>query len=194
MWEETRVSRPSANRAPTPFTRSSMIDARLKAYGTAALVLALDRLSKWIVESNVSSMDTVAVIPGLFNIVRSENRGMAFGIMNDSTSDWPTTLLLVLSAAAVVFVAALLVEGQRPDRLFFLGPHADHGRSGGQRNRSRGVGAGDGFPRLLYRRASLAHIQRGGFGDRDWQRAAIDRSAAAQEAGGKCTLTSSVSH
>src|ERR1039458_6398583 len=81
--------------------------ARLKAYATAAVMLALDRLSKWIVESNVSSMDTVPVIPGLFNIVRSENRGMAFGILNDSTSDWPTTLLIVLSAAAVVFVAAM---------------------------------------------------------------------------------------
>src|ERR1039458_5967479 len=42
-------------------------------------------------------MDTAPVIPGLFNIVRSENRGMAFGILNDSTSDWPTTLLIVES-------------------------------------------------------------------------------------------------
>src|SRR5689334_15323159 len=64
--------------------RSTVADLRLKAYGVAAGVFALDRLSKWIVESNISSMDTVRVIPGLFNIVRSENRGMAFGIMNDS--------------------------------------------------------------------------------------------------------------
>ena len=98
-----------------------MLDSRLKAYATAAVVLALDRLSKWIVESNVSSMDTVPVIPGLFNIVRSENRGMAFGILNDSTSDWPTTLLIVLSAAAVVFVAAMLWHGQRLDRFSFWG-------------------------------------------------------------------------
>ena len=98
-----------------------MVDSRVKAYGTAALVLALDRMSKWIVESNVSAMDTVPVIPGLFNIVRSENRGMAFGILNDSTSDWPTTLLIVLSAAAVVFVAAMLWNGQRLDRYSFWG-------------------------------------------------------------------------
>ena len=98
-----------------------MVDSRVKAYGTAALVLALDRVSKWMVESNVSAMDTVPVIPGLFNIVRSENRGMAFGILNDSTSDWPTTLLIVLSAAAVVFVAAMLWNGQRLDRYSFWG-------------------------------------------------------------------------
>ena len=98
-----------------------MADFRLKAYGTAALVLALDRASKWMVESNVSTMDTISVIPGLFNIVRSQNRGMAFGILNDSTSQWPTTLLVVLSAAAVVFVAAMLWNGQRLDRFSFWG-------------------------------------------------------------------------
>src|ERR1017187_5125952 len=121
MSAATRVSQRSACRAPAPSARFSMVDSRLKAYETAAVVLTLDRLSKWIVESNVSFMDTVPVIPGLFNIVRSENRGMAFGILNDSTSDWPTTLLIVLSAAAVVFVAAMLWNGQRLDRYSFWG-------------------------------------------------------------------------
>jgi signal peptidase II len=99
----------------------SMADRRVKAYGTAAGVFALDRLSKWVIESNVSALDTVRVIPGLFNIVRSENRGMAFGIMNDSTNEWRTTLLLVLSAAAVVFVTAMLWNAQRLDRASFWG-------------------------------------------------------------------------
>jgi signal peptidase II len=98
-----------------------MADARLKAYGTALGVLALDRTSKWIVESNVSAQDTVRVIPGLFNIVRSENRGIAFGILNDSTYEWRTTLLIVLSAAAVVFVAAMLWNAQRLDRYSLWG-------------------------------------------------------------------------
>jgi signal peptidase II len=93
-----------------------MADARVKAYGVAAAVFALDRLSKWVVESNVSAVDTLSVIPGLFNIVRSENRGMAFGIMNDSSNEWRTTLLVVLSAAAVVFVAAMLWNASRLDR------------------------------------------------------------------------------
>jgi signal peptidase II len=98
-----------------------MADARLKAYGTALGVLALDRLSKWIVEANVSALDTVRVIPGLFNIVHSENRGIAFGILNDSTYEWRTTLLILLSAAAVVFVAAMLWNAQRLDRYSLWG-------------------------------------------------------------------------
>lgn len=98
-----------------------MLDPRVKAYTIAAGVFALDRLSKWIVESNVSALDTVQVIPGLFNIVHSENRGMAFGIMNDSTNEWRTMLLLVVSAAAVVFVAAMLWSAPRLDRASFWG-------------------------------------------------------------------------
>ena len=46
---------------------------------------------------------------------------MAFGIMNDSTNEWRTTLLIVLSAAAVVFVAAMLWRAQRLDRSSFWG-------------------------------------------------------------------------
>lgn len=98
-----------------------MADVRIRAYGVAAAVFALDRLSKWLVESTVSAMDTVRVIPGLFNIVHSENRGMAFGIMNDSTNEWRTTLLVVLSAAAVVFVAAMLWNASRLDRYSYWG-------------------------------------------------------------------------
>ena len=37
------------------------------------------------------------MIPGFFDIVHSQNRGVAFGIFNDSTSEWRTTLLVVAS-------------------------------------------------------------------------------------------------
>src|ERR1017187_2710794 len=121
MWAATRVSRPSACRARRRSTRLSMAEGRVKAYGIAVGVLALDRLSKGIVERNVSAMDTGRVIPGRFNIGRSENRGMAFGIMKDSTYEWRTTLLVVLSAAAVVFVAAMLWNAQRLGRYSFWG-------------------------------------------------------------------------
>jgi signal peptidase II len=91
-----------------------MRSLRLKAYAIALAVVALDRVTKWIIETYVSAMDTYHVIPGFFDIVHSENRGVAFGIFNDSTSEWRTTLLIVLSLAAVVFVSSML---WRPDRL-----------------------------------------------------------------------------
>ena len=91
-----------------------MLDLRLKAYAAAAAVFALDRLTKRIIDTHVSNFDTYNVIPGFFDIVRSQNRGVAFGLFNDSTSEWRTTLLVVASLAAVVLVSALL---WRPERL-----------------------------------------------------------------------------
>ena len=90
---------------------------RGKAYLTAAVVFALDRVSKWLIESNVGAMDTHRIIPGFFDIVHSENRGVAFGILNDSTSEWRTVMLVALSLAAVVFVAAILWNAQRLEKL-----------------------------------------------------------------------------
>jgi signal peptidase II len=98
-----------------------MDDLRARAYSLAALVFALDRLTKWVVETRVSAMDTFHVIPGFFDIVHSQNRGVAFGIFNDSTSEWRTTLLVLLSAAAVVFISAILWRPAKLDRLSLWG-------------------------------------------------------------------------
>src|ERR1035438_9390268 len=100
----------------TPNMDLYTVDLRLKAYGTAAAVVALDRLTKWIVETRVSFLDTFRVIPGFFDIVRSENRGVAFGLFNDSTSQWRTVLLVLLSVAAVIGVSIVLWGPERLDR------------------------------------------------------------------------------
>src|SRR5437660_6914892 len=92
-----------------------MADIRLRAYGIAAAVFALDRLTKWIVETRLSFTDTYEVIPGFFDIVHSENRGVAFGIFNDSTSGWRTTLLVGFSLAAVAGVGFMLRKAQTMD-------------------------------------------------------------------------------
>ena len=93
---------------------SHTLDLRLKAYGVAAAVLAFDRLTKMLIESRLSFVDTVRVIPGFFDIIRSENRGVAFGMFNDSVSQWRTLALVLLAIAAVVGVIVVL---WRPDKL-----------------------------------------------------------------------------
>lgn len=98
-----------------------MTDSRLKAYGLAAAVFALDRLTKWIVEARVSVFDVYRVIPGFFDIVHSQNRGVAFGLMNDSHSAWRSVVLIVFSAAALIVVATLLWRPSRLDRLSATG-------------------------------------------------------------------------
>jgi signal peptidase II len=94
---------------------------RLKAYGAAAAVFALDRATKWIIESRVSFTDTYRVIPGFFDIVHSQNRGVAFGLFNDAASGWRTIALVLVAAAAVALVSALLWNAGRMERTSFWG-------------------------------------------------------------------------
>ena len=93
-----------------------MIDSRWKAYGLSAAVFAVDRITKSVIEARVSAFDVHPVIPGFFDIVHSQNRGVAFGLMNDSTSAWRTVVLIVFSAAALLLVAGLLWRASRLDR------------------------------------------------------------------------------
>ena len=69
---------------------------------TSRTGLRLDR-PQVVVERSVSFYDDIKVIPGLFDIVHSENRGVAFGVFNDSDSQWRTALLVALSIAAVIW-------------------------------------------------------------------------------------------
>ena len=98
-----------------------MADQRQKAYAIAAAVFVLDRITKWLIETRVSLADTYRVIPGFFEIVNSQNRGVAFGILNNSTSEWRTIALVIASIAAVIIVSVVLWRAQRMDTLFLCG-------------------------------------------------------------------------
>ena len=98
-----------------------MLDSRLKAYGLSGLVFAIDRLTKSIIEAHVSTFDVHPVIPGFFDIVHSQNRGVAFGLMNDFQSPWRTIALIVFAAAALLLVAGLLWRTSRLDRWTAMG-------------------------------------------------------------------------
>jgi signal peptidase II len=98
-----------------------MTGIRLKAYSAAAAVVALDRLTKWIVETRVSFADSRTVIPGFFDIVRAQNRGVAFGLLNESTFQWRTSLLVLVSIVAVVVVGAIIWKARQIDPLSLWG-------------------------------------------------------------------------
>lgn len=74
----------------------------------AAIIFVLDRVSKAWIEANVEFWETHAVIPGFFQIVHTRNKGIAFGIFNDSGSALGTGLLVAFSVAILAFVFRLL--------------------------------------------------------------------------------------
>ena len=92
-----------------------MAEGRFKAYAAAAAVFGLDRLTKAIIEQRVSESAIHRVIPGFFDIVHSENRGVAFGIFNDSATEWRSLALIVVAVAAVIFVTAFLWHARHID-------------------------------------------------------------------------------
>ncbi len=74
----------------------------------AVLVVLLDRLSKWLVATNLNLHDSIAVLPGFFRITHVQNSGAAFGLFADSSSEWKVAVLILFSTLALAVVSALL--------------------------------------------------------------------------------------
>jgi signal peptidase II len=74
----------------------------------AALVVVLDRYTKWLISHRLSMHDSITIIPGFFRIIHTENPGAAFGIFADSPSPWKVALLIVFSLIALCIVGLLL--------------------------------------------------------------------------------------
>lgn len=83
----------------------------------ALAVLLADQLTKAAVVARFSEDTAIPIIPGLFQLVRVENRGIAFGLLADSSSPWAAGILILFSVAAIVLVGALLWQNQPSARL-----------------------------------------------------------------------------
>jgi signal peptidase II len=88
---------------------------RMVAFFIALGVFALDRWSKWMIETQFGAYDTKTVIPGFFNIVSSRNPGVAFGIFAENSSRSRAPILIGLSIIAVLLLAGMLWRIDRLD-------------------------------------------------------------------------------
>ncbi|MBN9659959.1 MAG: signal peptidase II [Acidobacteria bacterium] len=83
-------------------------------FGLTLLILAIDRATKHLIETRLQSWDTIAVIPGLFQIIHTRNTGIAFSMFADSTSTRGNPLLVIFSVAVMVLVTSLLWTACKP--------------------------------------------------------------------------------
>lgn len=67
-----------------------------------------DILSKWFVFSQVRAYETITLIPGLLNIVRSENKGVVFGILPGKTNAF-----IILSVIAIIAIVCIYLWSDR---------------------------------------------------------------------------------
>ena len=98
-----------------------MVFSRIGAAAIAIGVFAADRWSKWMIVTHLSPETVKPVIPGLFNLVRSENPGVAFGMLADDAGRWHTPALVLLSVIAILILAAMLWKIDRLDRMSAMG-------------------------------------------------------------------------
>jgi signal peptidase II len=78
-------------------------------FGLSALVIAADRITKYVVAHRVVlNYESIPVLPGLFSITHVENSGAAFSMF----ADWPAhvrvPLLIGFSATAMLVVGWML--------------------------------------------------------------------------------------
>lgn len=84
------------------------MSARLIPFLVALAIFAADRVTKMWIESSIGVWEVRPVIPGFFNLIFTENRGMAFSILADASPLVRTVFLLGVSGAVLVFVAYML--------------------------------------------------------------------------------------
>ena len=77
-------------------------------FAISGAVFAADRGSKYWIEQNVSAFDSLSVIPGVMNIIHAQNRGAAFGFMNQSEGPLRSFLLVGVSSVILAYVAVQL--------------------------------------------------------------------------------------
>jgi signal peptidase II len=82
--------------------------ARWQALVIALAVFVVDRATKMWIEARVSVYDTIVVIPDVFNIVHTRNRGAAFGMLSSAPEGVRLTVLVGLAVVILGLIAWML--------------------------------------------------------------------------------------
>jgi signal peptidase II len=85
---------------------------RLLPFLIAALIVGLDRATKALIKAHISAFDSITVIPGLLNIVHTENPGIAFGMLSNASGAWRDVLLIGFSSAVLIAISIVLLRGK----------------------------------------------------------------------------------
>jgi signal peptidase II len=74
----------------------------------SALVFLADQGSKALVARSIPDHAVIPVIPGFFNLLHTENSGIAFSLFSGSASSWKMVLLIGVSVALLVTVVIII--------------------------------------------------------------------------------------
>jgi signal peptidase II len=83
---------------------ASKFKSRLPYFLLVLTVLGLDRWTKWLIHTKLLLNQTIFIIDGFFNITYVRNTGVAFGILDPVSLPLKSTVLAVLTLAAITGV------------------------------------------------------------------------------------------
>lgn len=67
----------------------------------SSIILIIDRITKWIIKTNMEVNQTIKVIDDFFTLSYILNSGIAFGLMDSNKSSFKTPLLIIISFIAL---------------------------------------------------------------------------------------------
>lgn len=98
---------------PGPPARRIRAIHRIVCALIVVLIFAGDQITKHIVEGSIAHGAVVTVIPGFFNLIHTENSGIAFSMFAGASSPWKLVLLIGVSLALLVTVVAVALKSRQ---------------------------------------------------------------------------------
>jgi signal peptidase II len=96
-------------------------DSRRRYFLISLVVVIADQISKVAVHAWMRPHDPVTIIPGLFNLSYSRNRGGLFGYFGELSDPWRALLLTLLPLLAIVMVSLFIARSRDMDRPSLIG-------------------------------------------------------------------------
>ena len=81
------------------------MNARTITLAVASFVVALDRVTKAMVEAWLDAYRSVTLIPGLLDLTYVQNPGGVFGVFKGLDPTWRSVLFTVVPVAAIVLIS-----------------------------------------------------------------------------------------
>jgi signal peptidase II len=89
--------------------RSAVVKSKYLWVGSIiGLVLALDLVTKYLVQVHMRLYDVVTIVPGFFNLTYVRNKGAAFGVLSNLPEIWRTAFFVTVTLIALVVIAVLI--------------------------------------------------------------------------------------
>jgi signal peptidase II len=91
--------------------------AKLWYFLITVAVIVVDQATKYWVATTLQSDGDIVVVRGLLNFSYTENRGIAFGMLNNGNVKW---LLVTISIGAIVVVVYYMIRSASADRALYI--------------------------------------------------------------------------